>query len=1040
MKKRFLIVAVLSPIFLIGMLFHLQAQSRPEFNQFIANNSKLPSTYYIALFTPITSPTTSNVALSYLRGMYECVSEHKSLYDSLGLKFAIFDDKSDTSLARTICRQLINDTNCLGIIGSCNSGCTNSIINEITNSNHKLPLLSAVSSASNLGRRNDWVFRLNLTDDKMVNSILDYILQTENRKEKLRVTSIYSNDYYGKNINNDLKETCLNNPNQLEYIEGGKYPDKITNIDYKKYVEDIIAQKPNVIGLFGQSFQCANFSKSIREANPNIITFGTTANSTNEFVSHFGPSAIEGVIIATSYSSASSSTQFSLNWKRRFEILFSVAPDNFAAQGYESIMTLNDALLSISDWKRLSYSERREKLRKAISTVSFVGILGPISFNNANLRLIDPAIMIWNKGRLVPANLYNKVENKPWILTEIGQTISAFLIVLILIIVLTIKSQKNIEKWAAVIAAVTSSVGFTSEGFRTMLGIEINVSLFTLLWLASFIILCILGILHPKTLIVLSKSQPFSLIMITSLNFQRFRKRVFSEYNKESIKRLQKLMWLSNNEKYIPIPSSIETSLTELDFYSSKESILVKKSEQDLRWIEPQPDILATEAITHTSTKIFYIEAPGGFGKSALTKFIAISVIEKFKLDDNPLCIWLPNTVEDIYTGITNSLKEVAKSDDILGQIILTTKIIAFIDGFSETKLSHTKLLDFLNSKKSDNIQLLISSRPDADLRKIILQNYSYVICNLSLLTSENLRTFVSNYNKARSNNLDELLLNIKAKLSNKKGFYLPLIIRLSLLIDPNDYESVADLYREVLRQLLSKKEIDTVTARDEVIFNVSEYCFSTYWQTGNRILLFADNNTSDKMLLSKLYSAGVLIPLDPFEMKASYSEPKFLKFFHDSIQTYLTARALVNKNSIEHTIKMAGDPIFLEKRDDTAEPYFSELFYMFIDIYPIPNQLFERLAKELIDYADKYDNHLTKGFLRKTFDKYIGSANSSADFKSKSIGILLNELIQRLKINSLDESNFRQCLKDLADIYSQVAPVIFLLLPPHSSVHEKSR
>ena len=97
------------------------------------------------------------------------------------------------------------------------------------------------------------------------------------------------------------------------------------------------------------------------------------------------------------------------------------------------------------------------------------------------------------------------------------------------------------------------------------------------------------------------------------------------------------------------------------------------------------------------------------------------------------------------------------------------------------------------------------------------------------------------------------------------------------------------DLYEEVCHRLLR-----IGGESQEVIERASALCVATYWKTGDRTLPFARAAEEQRALLKTLLNAGLLIEAD--SRVVSPSSPIEVRFFHDSMQTYLTARGLTKR------------------------------------------------------------------------------------------------------------------------------------------------
>jgi hypothetical protein len=163
----------------------------------------------------------------------------------------------------------------------------------------------------------------------------------------------------------------------------------------------------------------------------------------------------------------------------------------------------------------------------------------------------------------------------------------------------------------------------------------------------------------------------------------------------------------------------------------------------------------------------------------------------------------------------------------------------------------------------------------------------------------------------------------------------LPVLVRLALLVKGST-STVAELYDAAASSLLGRGSV-----ANESLDWASALCVRTYWRSGIRTLRY--RNSADEPKLQTLLQCGLLVPVaegSPLRV------PDQVKFFHDSMQAYLTARGLFLLSESAPSwgdvlLRAAGNPLFLEQTDAGAG---SELFAMCTATFGQQ----ERLADEL--------------------------------------------------------------------------------------------
>ncbi|MFY0578318.1 hypothetical protein ACN28S_32015 [Cystobacter fuscus] len=139
------------------------------------------------------------------------------------------------------------------------------------------------------------------------------------------------------------------------------------------------------------------------------------------------------------------------------------------------------------------------------------------------------------------------------------------------------------------------------------------------------------------------------------------------------------------------------------------------------------------------------------------------------------------------------------------------------------------------------------------------------------------------------------------------------------------------------------------------------EFCLRTYWINGIRSLRY--RNAPEQERMQKLLQAGILVPDDVNPRTGQL--PSQVRFFHDSMQSYLTARGLFLR---EHAAdawdilwRTAADPLFTSAQSEFSSGAGSELFQMCLQVFGPEEKLRRELTRQLLEWALLYDDMLTK-------------------------------------------------------------------------------
>jgi hypothetical protein len=137
-----------------------------------------------------------------------------------------------------------------------------------------------------------------------------------------------------------------------------------------------------------------------------------------------------------------------------------------------------------------------------------------------------------------------------------------------------------------------------------------------------------------------------------------------------------------------------------------------------------------------------------------------------------------------------------------------------------------------------------------------------------------------------------------------------------------HEVPSVSELYRLTLARLLKMDASDAEF--DSQIIEAGKLCAATYWRDGARSMAYAGASPQHRTILKKLRSMSVLYSTEPGD------NPREVRFFHDSMQSYLTAVALTSDaQGLDFLARAAGAVPF---REGGAE---AELFRMCVGLIP---------------------------------------------------------------------------------------------------------
>jgi hypothetical protein len=274
------------------------------------------------------------------------------------------------------------------------------------------------------------------------------------------------------------------------------------------------------------------------------------------------------------------------------------------------------------------------------------------------------------------------------------------------------------------------------------------------------------------------------------------------------------------------------------------------------------------------------------------------------------------------------------------------------------------------------------------------------------------------------------LSANMKNACRSADGSYLPLLVRLAIRVGGGGEGSVAGVYAKTFQLLLSHKGEDAPQLLDEA----ARLCVSTYWQNGIRPLAFEGAGPERQRVLQSLRKAGILVDEGVADLPDS---PRMVRFFHDSMQSYLTALGIFRGytgNEKEQTdgwkqlCRAAGDPVF-KGQSDISSGVGAELFQMCLHVFIPPEQLKLVFQNDLRSWADTHEKGLAKDdVLRACPDDLRGALELQLD-PLESAGVFFKKAVMLCSQDAADRE-----VRYLGILYGGIAPLIWQLAQRESA------
>jgi hypothetical protein len=518
-----------------------------------------------------------------------------------------------------------------------------------------------------------------------------------------------------------------------------------------------------------------------------------------------------------------------------------------------------------------------------------------------------------------------------------------------------------------------------------------------------------LGLLSPAVFRRLVFTHPFSWAAAPLLRWPAFRRRFFASYVRQLRRRVDVSSAHANGEVYV-----------ELSSHATEHAGPGVPPTTSERTAEELCTLLSRER-AH-----LLIQCAGGRGKSALLRQLVRLSLERFeKQPASPLPVFIDPAAEDLEEAAKEALRELGLPEALRDALLESGDFFLVLDGLTESRLEPEALRRYLEREMGLHAPLLLSARPNEAFRTAMAHAPRWVGVEPKRLDEAGLARFQAAYPgvAGKSAPLSASLQRI-CRGRAADGTYVPILVRLALEFGGGDVDGVINLYRAVFAGLLKKAPDDTATS--ELLAFAETLCLGSYWEHRSRLIVFRDNPEEAKLRV--LLDAGLLVPADARPGPV----PTHVRFFHDSMQSYLTARALYARHASQARWdclwRAAGEPGFAREQSDLLTETGSELFQMCSYVFGYDARLKAELVRHLGLCADANDERLTKeGILEAVPEELRGTLRTSG--KELAPGPLLREASRVCREHAEGESLFV--------LYARIAPLAWPWRPDGASASE---
>jgi HEAT repeat protein len=540
------------------------------------------------------------------------------------------------------------------------------------------------------------------------------------------------------------------------------------------------------------------------------------------------------------------------------------------------------------------------------------------------------------------------VSPPPWVRTLLAVAVANLLALLLIVLR---PGQGGLEQWLPFLGYAGVGVGSWSADLVTQL--HLLPWLLGGLLLGELVLLIGAGVLSPALLRQLASIEPLNRLAVPlALRLPWGRRRLFHDHVAAVRNQLERDKRQASDERYLALPADI-------GFNNNRTPKL------DL---EPALTILRFLSEPVGQRGHVLIEAPGGRGKSALLREVVRLALDQFHANPagNPLPVLLTGTAQTIDELAESTLAGALLAPEFLKLHLQAGDFLLVLDGVSESGLADKALSQFVHGPYGAATPLLLSSRPTPTYRHIIEGSATWLVAEPRRLDESILAQFVKHYG---GNDLSDPVKS--ACRGGPDQTYLPVLVRMAMTIAgtaPGSV-SVADIYHAYILRLF-KAQLPDEAERFKQLEEAARWCLETYWQHGWRKCPY-----TGEQRLQHWLRAGILVPAD------SLGPPREVQFFHDSMQSYLTAYALAAQDKAGYRqlprpvddegtqtwdrgrvlLWAVANRKFARTSADILGTGGTELFQMCLATFTPRQELRRWLNDELVRWANRHDEDLRR-------------------------------------------------------------------------------
>jgi branched-chain amino acid transport system substrate-binding protein len=303
--------------------------------------------------------------------------------DQLQIELKIEDSAGKQEQALSSAQKLMNSENVLAIIGPTLST-EMKVVGPEADLNG-VPIMGTSTTADGIPQIGDYVFRNSLPEALAIPASMKKVVDKYNVK---KVALFYGNDDVftksGYDVMNKVAQEMGLEIVATETFQKGQ-------ADYKAQLTNIKAAQPDAVLTSALYNEGAVIMDQARKMGIDVPFVGGNGFNSPKVIEIAG-AASEGLIVATPWFGDKQDPKVQ-EFVAKYEQEYGKKPDQFAAQAYDALYIMAEALLKAGE-------ADRDKLRDALAGIqNFEGVLGTFSFDAEGDVVMEPTVLVIKDGK-----------------------------------------------------------------------------------------------------------------------------------------------------------------------------------------------------------------------------------------------------------------------------------------------------------------------------------------------------------------------------------------------------------------------------------------------------------------------------------------------------------------------------------------------------------------------------------------------------------------------------------------------------------------